>query len=264
MNSSQAADLAIFIICSVLFLAYNILLFNVSSFSLLGKRYVVLYAVNRQSRASWVQTLSKDAKEGINAVQTIRNQVLAVSILAATTAPMLATLINVMTDSAKLQQVAEFSKVDPISDSALLSPQLKLGVPFALLLLAVMAYAQSVRLSVHVGYTMRVVSSDPAKNTYLSQLSVTLMRRASLYFAVGLRLFFAFGPYILWVLGPTTLLIATVLDLAAQFLFDCIPASQLDGSADREEEEREAAAEAAARSADLVQLPADSKSAALA
>lgn len=59
MNSSQAADLAIFIICSVLFLAYNILLFNVSSFSLLGKRYVVLYAVNRQSRASWVQTLSK-------------------------------------------------------------------------------------------------------------------------------------------------------------------------------------------------------------
>jgi hypothetical protein len=35
------------------------------------------------------------------------------------------------------------------------------------------------------GYTMRVVSSDPAKNTYLSQLSVTLMRRASLYFAVG-------------------------------------------------------------------------------
>jgi hypothetical protein len=66
------------------------------------------------------------------------------------------------------------------------------------------------------------------------------------------------------VLGPTTLLIATVLDLAAQFLFDCIPASQLDGSADREEEEREAAAEAAARSEDLVQLPADSKSAALA
>jgi hypothetical protein len=39
--------------------------------------------------------LLADAKEGINAVQTIRNQVLAVSILAATTAPMLATLINV-------------------------------------------------------------------------------------------------------------------------------------------------------------------------
>jgi hypothetical protein len=52
-------------------------------------------------------------------VQTIRNQVLAVSILAAATAPMTATLVNVMTDSAKLQQVADFSKVDPISDKAL-------------------------------------------------------------------------------------------------------------------------------------------------
>lgn len=38
--------------------------------------------------------------------------------------------VQVMTDSAKLQQVAEFSKVDPISDSALV----RLFLPFALLL----------------------------------------------------------------------------------------------------------------------------------
>jgi hypothetical protein len=61
MDSSQAADLAIFLVCCALFLAYNLFYFTASAFTvpLLGKRYVVLYAVNRRSRASWVETLSQ-------------------------------------------------------------------------------------------------------------------------------------------------------------------------------------------------------------
>lgn len=39
----------------------------------------------------------------------------------------------------------------------------------------------------------------------------------------GLRFIYATGPFVLYILGPTSLLIATVLDVAAQVLFDIVP-----------------------------------------
>lgn len=77
---------------------------------------------------------------------------------------------------------------------------------------------------------MRVVAADPGGRPGLAHLSVTLMSRSSLYFAIGLRLFFAFGPFVLWVLGPTTLLVASVADVAAQLLFDVVPAADVEGT----------------------------------
>lgn len=97
-----------------------------------------------------------------------------------------------MTDSSKLDQLAQYSAVDPITDAQLvrrgegeaggmcaarhaagsaslltacawplrpappvplwqISPPVKLGIALGVLFLAIMAYAQSVRLSVHVG-----------------------------------------------------------------------------------------------------------------
>ena len=53
MDSGEAADLAIFVICCCLLLAYNLFYFRVESFSLLGKRWVNLYAVNKRSRGEW-------------------------------------------------------------------------------------------------------------------------------------------------------------------------------------------------------------------
>lgn len=106
--------------------------------------------MNRKSRRQWIEVLQDEPKEGINAVQvrqgqgvrpvghcrwpcrlsrppcsavfcplhctqTVRNQVLAVSILAAATAPLISTLLNLITDAAKLDQIQEYSTIDPIT-----------------------------------------------------------------------------------------------------------------------------------------------------
>lgn len=238
MDSGEAADLAIFICCSTLLLLYSLVYFRVASFSLCGKRFMNLYALNKQTRKEWVVLLSQDTKEGINAVQTVRNLIIAVSILAAATAALASTLINLMTDAQKLQQVETYASIDPFS-STLLSPQVKLGIALGLLLLAIMAFAQSVRLAVHVGFAVRVVASSPARHAALARQTITFMRRSSLYFAIGLRFIYATGPYVLYILGPTSLLIATVLVLVAQVLFDIVP----DYAAVEEEEEEVAEGE---------------------
>lgn len=74
MDSGQAADLAIFILCCLLLLSYALFYFTVDSFRLplLGRRFVNLYSINVHSRAEWVRLLVRDPKEGINAVQTVR------------------------------------------------------------------------------------------------------------------------------------------------------------------------------------------------
>ena len=69
MQGSQAADLAILISCIVAILAYQVFYFRVASFTILGRRYLNLYALNKESRAEWVLVMSADSKEGINAVQ---------------------------------------------------------------------------------------------------------------------------------------------------------------------------------------------------
>ncbi len=125
-----------------------------------------------------------------------------------------------------------------------------------------MALAQSCRLGVHVGYIVRVVASDPPGHKALASHLAPIMQRSSLYFAIGLRLLFVFPPFLLYLIGepglealsldlqggkkclrcslvrglnrvctctpptpptgPTTLLIATVIDLAAQLMFDVV------------------------------------------
>ncbi|KAL4444916.1 hypothetical protein ABPG77_003966 [Micractinium sp. CCAP 211/92] len=241
MDGGEAADLAIFISCTALLLGYSLLYFRVATFSVCGKKMMNLYALNKQTRKEWVVLLSQDTKEGINAVQTVRNLIIAVSILAAATASLASTLINLMTDAQKLQQVETYASIDPFS-STLLSPQVKLGIALGLLLLAIMAFAQSVRLAVHVGFAVRVVASSPAQHASLARQTITFMRRSSLYFAIGLRFIYATGPYVLYILGPTSLLIATVLCVAAQVLFDIVPAYSVEEEEEGEEDDGEQAA----------------------
>lgn len=222
MQGSDAAELTILICCFLALFVYSVLYFRVGTFSLFGRRYANLYSLNKQTRREWVVLLSQDTKEGINAVQTVRNLILAVSILAAATAGLASTLIQVLTDTGRQQRLADYARVDPISDGQLLSSGAKLGIALGILFLAIMAFAQSIRLAVHVGFTVRVVASDPARYVTLMYHCFTFLRRSSLYFAIGLKLIFATAPVILYVLGPTAFLIATLLDLAAQFLFDVI------------------------------------------
>ena len=101
----------------------------------------------------------QDPKEGINSVQTHRNMIVSVSILAAAEMTLVSTLFNLLTDPQRLQQMASFSSQDPISGGTpLISPAAKLGIALGTLFLSFLTLAACLRIAVHlVGFVLLLV-----------------------------------------------------------------------------------------------------------
>ncbi|GAB4821740.1 hypothetical protein N2152v2_008786 [Parachlorella kessleri] len=106
-------------------------------------------------------------------------------------------------------------------DAPLLSPEVKLAIALGALFLSLLSFSQSVRLSIHLGFMVRVVPQNNSKS--LRKQSIKIAQRSALYLAIGLRFMFAFMPLIMWLLGPLALLIATVILVVALFFLDYIP-----------------------------------------
>jgi len=240
MEAGQAAELAIFVISVLILLIYNTLYFTPSfrnlKFKWRNRHYLNLWSVGIEARGVWAGAMM-DPSEGITAAQTVRNMVLGVSILAAGTALFASQLLLLLTDPARLLQVAQYSKDDPISGSnALLSPEIKLGISLAILFVALVTMMQCVRLSVHLSFLLRAVSVDPKRSLKFQKLAFSINRRASLFFSLGLRIQYAFFPLFLYILGPLALLISTIVEVIALFLMDLTPDDLAYETAETEEQ----------------------------
>ncbi len=177
--------------------------------------------------------------EGITAAQTIRNMVMGVSILAAGVTLLASQLLLLLTDAARLNQVATYSRNDPISGSnSLMSPEIKLGIALAILFVALLTMTQCVRLSVHLSFLLRAVNVDPKRSVKFQKIAFAINRRASLFFSLGLRIQYAFFPMFMYILGPLALLISTVVEVVALFLMDLTP-NDLAYEDDEEETEEQ-------------------------
>jgi uncharacterized membrane protein len=228
MESGQAAELAVFIICVSILLIYNILYFTTFfqklKFKFRHRHYLNLWGLGAEARSLWAGAMMADEKEGITAAQTIRNMVLGVSILAGGVTLLASQLLLLLTDSARLEQIAKYSRNDPISGSnSLMGPELKLGIALAVLFVALITMTQCVRLSVHLSFLLRAVPIDPKRSVKFSKIALAINRRSSLFFSLGLRIQYAFFPLFLYVLGPLVLLISTLFEVGALFLMDLTP-----------------------------------------
>jgi uncharacterized membrane protein len=227
MQEGQAAELAVFIISVSILLIYNLLYFTPwfqrKKYKWKNREYMNLWSVGAEARAVWAGAMMVPS-EGITAAQTVRNMVMGVSILAAGVTLLASQLLLLLTDAARLAQVATYSKRDPISGSnALLSPEIKLGIALGLLFVALLTMTQCVRLSVHLSFLLRAVPVDPKRSLKFQKLSFAINRRASLFFSLGLRIQYAFFPLFLYILGPLALLISTICEVIALFLMDLTP-----------------------------------------
>lgn len=185
MEGGQIAELLVLIFCILLFLLYHVWYFFVKGTRKWpsGIEHINLWNTSLKTRSLWCELMMNDAKEILVAVQTIRNLIIAVSLLAAAEATLIGTLLNTLTDTARLQQIQEFSMTDPITNgNPLLSPAVKVALALAAVFLSFLTFAQCVRFSVHLDFLIRVVPAHPHINLPLRDETIILTNRCVLFF----------------------------------------------------------------------------------
>lgn len=188
--------------------------------------HINLWTASLKARSLWAHVMMSDSKSGLEAVHTIRNLIISVSLLAAAEASLIASLLNILTDPAKLEQIDTFSKSDPISDgNSFVAAEVKVALTLGVVALSLLIFAQCVRIAVHLGFLIRIVPVNMNVSIPLRDATFVLTQRMSLYFALGLRFLYAFVPLMFYMtLGALALAISTGLLLIALLLLDIIPA----------------------------------------
>jgi len=226
MVSGKTWDIVTFVCCVTAFLAYHVWYFLLRGTKYLpGSETINLWTASLKSRGLWAHVMMSSGKEGIVAVQTIRNMIISVSILAAAEAALASQMLNLLTDPARLARIQEYAESDPISNGdSFLSPSTKVALALGAVFLSFLIFAQCARIAVHLGFLFRVVPENLNSSIPLRDATIVLTQRVSLYFALGLRFLYAFVPLAFYMtLGSLALVISTGILLIALLLLDVIP-----------------------------------------
>lgn len=166
-----------------------------------------IHGVNALARKLWVENIMRNHTKDVMAVQTLRNFIMAPSLMASTATLL---IIGTLTLSGQAESIAHSWHSLSIGGSH--ASQLWILKVMLLLIdfiIAFFAFAMSVRLANHVLFMVNVPEHDAHHN--LSPHAVARrLHRAGNMFAIGMRAFFFAVPLVFWLFGPYFLLIASI------------------------------------------------------
>lgn len=176
-------------------------------------------AVNRMARTAWVKRIMKE-KEGILAVQTLRNSTMAATFLASTAVLLIIGVLTLSEQGEKLGSA--FHVVNIIGAKHV---QLWMGKLLLLLLdlfVAFFAFSMSIRVYNHVGYMISVPIGAGHKAISPAHVAVHL-NRAGRFYSVGMRAYYFLVPLVFWLFGPHFMLAATIALIVVLYKIDRAP-----------------------------------------
>lgn len=175
--------------------------------------------VNQINRSVWVRTMMRDGlRNGILAVQTLRNNIMSASLLAAA-AITLSSLIAILVSST--YGLATLSSVEQQTDFKAESPTtwVKLLCLLVCLLLVFCSEVQSVRYYSHVSFLISIPTSETTSGL-TPEYVASAMVKAGQFWSIGLRLFYFSVPLFLWLLGPISMFVCCVVSVAMLHFLD--------------------------------------------
>ncbi|XP_050236630.1 uncharacterized protein LOC126686557 [Mercurialis annua] len=167
-------------------------------FTLLNYPKTTVIGLNAESRHQWVHAIMTDPlKNGVLAVQTIRNNIMA-STLLATTAITLSSLISVFVSSTSnsgntASQLVYGNKTSIVSS-------VKYFTILLCFLVAFLCNVQSIRYYAHVSFLVTLPTSMGKKECI--EYVARNLNRGSFFWSLGLRAFYVSFPLFLWIFGP--------------------------------------------------------------
>ncbi len=227
MNGGEAADVAVFAVCIMLFVLYNGLYYFSSTFShLLPPSTENLWRTGKQARSLWAETMMTSSSEALLAVHTVRNLLISVAWFAAADSALIVSMLNILTNPSSIAQIEEYSSNDPITHGdSFMSVPVKISLALSTLFISLLLFVQSARMAVHLGFLVRVVPDSAMSNTKVPfrQFTVVQTQRMNFQFSIGVRLLFAFVPLTFYaMLGTLALLISTVVLLCLMVYLDVV------------------------------------------
>ncbi|CAO2818120.1 unnamed protein product [Amaranthus hypochondriacus] len=167
--------------------------------------------VNSLSRQQWVLHMMADpGKNGVLAVQTIRNNLMAATLLA-TIAITLSSLISaVVSDSS--------SDIYTIHTTKYLSVLI-------CFLLAFFCNMQSIRYYAHVSFLLNLPSNEGEDRAEFVEYVTQQLNRGGLFWSLGLRAFYFSFPLLLWIFGAIAMLACSFVMVVLLYFLDTASSS---------------------------------------
>ncbi|CAD5194381.1 unnamed protein product [Musa acuminata subsp. burmannicoides] len=158
--------------------------------------------INAINRRIWVQTMMEDpAKNGVLAVQTLRNNIMASTLLASTAIMLSSLIVVLMTNGGSSSRLRGRGFV--VGDTSDLGLSIKFFSILVCFLLAFLLNVQSIRYYSHAGILVNVpVKSHRAAPALAAEFVARALNRGSYFWSLGLRAFYFSFPLFLWVFGP--------------------------------------------------------------
>jgi uncharacterized membrane protein len=176
-----------------------------------------VHALNRVARTRWCEAIMSGPGRDVLAVQTLRNSVMASSLMASTAVLLIVGTLTLGGDVEKLSKACQALNLAGPAD-----PQVHV-VNLILLLadfcLAFFFFTMAVRYYNHVGYMINIPSAAPGDPLSPSAVAAYL-NRAGRYYSLGTRTFYFCLPLVFWFFGPHMIVVATLVLLVALHLLD--------------------------------------------
>ena len=178
------------------------------------------HALNALARTRWVEHLMTDGRKDVLAVQTLRNSVMASSMMASTAILLVIGTLNLGSDGARFEQmvslVAGHAGAAKESDHALI-----LLLLLADFFVAFFMFSMAVRFYNHVGYMINLPGTEIG--TFPAARVAAYLNRAGRLYSLGTRAFYMCVPLVFGLFGPVYVVLASVGLVAALNLIDRPP-----------------------------------------
>jgi uncharacterized membrane protein len=175
-----------------------------------------IHGVNEVARTLWVENVMNNPGKDIMAVQTLRNFVMAASLMASTSTFL---MVGTLTLSGQAESIGRsWHVLNAVGSHAAELWIVKVMCLLADFIVAFFAFAMAMRLNNHVVFMLNI--PERASHHALAPANVARrLNRAGNLFAIGMRAFFFAVPLVFWLFGPPFLVVATVgLVIALYFL----------------------------------------------
>ncbi|TKY61022.1 phosphatase inhibitor protein [Spatholobus suberectus] len=190
----------------LVFLTYHVWLV----YTILHNPLRTVIGLNAESRHQWVLSMMSDPlKNGVLAVQTIRNNIMA-STLLSTAAITLSSLIGIFASSTWNSDAPPF-----ISYGSSSIKHISITICF---LVAFLCNVQCIRYYCHVSFLITAPTLRDQRE-YMEYIAKTL-NRGSHSWSIGLRAFYLSFPFFLWIYGPVPMFACCSLTCLILFFLD--------------------------------------------